>query len=113
MNKIAAFDLNMGAITQNGSATSVAIDLGTCRNAGRFSVQYIMTATGAPTIQLDFLASNDGINYVAGTAIATGQAKGTSLPLAFTPPLCRFMKIKATEENVAAVTGLRVILAVQ
>jgi len=116
MNKIQIFEFNLGAILQNASSTSGAIDLGSCRNEGRFSVQSIMTAAGAnaPTIQIDYLASNDGINYVVGgSAITTGQAKGASLPLAFTPPRCRWMELKATEENTAAITSLRLILAVQ
>ena len=112
MNKIQVFDLNLGGILQNASATSGIIDLSTCDNCHKFSVQYIMTATGAPEVTLEYLASNDGINYVAG-GIATGQLKGTSLPDEFTPPICRFLKLKATEENVAAVTLLRLLVAIQ
>lgn len=75
-----------------------------------------MVSYGSPTLQLDYLASNDGVNYVVGgggTAIATGVAVGTLVPTAFTPPLCRWLKLKATEEDVAAVGSVRLILAVQ
>lgn len=199
MNKIQTFDLYMGAINRNASATSAAIDLNTCRNSGRFSVQSILTARavsiigvaddwtedgvtdglwsrtwdeatygvitsvyfngsqigtedatpdtefewyhdtgtntlsvftatgdnnpaayysaitsyGSPTIQIDYLASNDGINYVAGVAIVTGQAVGISLPLAITPPLCRYFKMKVTEENIAAIGISRLLVAIQ
>jgi len=115
MNKIRIFDFNLGEIAASATGTSPVIDLGCCDNVHRFSCQYIITAVGAPVFTIGVLASNDGINYVAGTAIATGKVKGDtpSLPTTFTPPLCRWMKLTATETGTAVAGTVRLILAVQ
>lgn len=118
MNKIRTFDFHLGTIAASGSATSPAIDLGGCQNVSRFSVQYIITATGAPEFKIEYLSSNDGINYVSPGALAeivTGKVKGDtpSLPTSFTPPLCRWLKLIATETGTSDSGVVRLIVAVQ
>jgi len=87
-------------IAASESYETSAIDLGNIN--GTMSLQYAITGDG--TLTLSYTVSNDGTNYVlpsGGSTIATGLTKtsGTSGKdiLAFTPPLAKFLKIKATE----------------
>jgi len=93
-------------IAKAGVATSKAIDLNQREPERAYSLQ--ITVTGDGNITVIYEVSNDGVTYVnptGATAIFTAFAKtsgpgsdGKSL-LAFTPPLARFLRIKATEQN--------------
>lgn len=113
MNKITEIPFKI-TLEASGSGYSDAIDLAGIANEYVFSVQYAVTGTGAedPTVTLEAMCSNDGINYVAyGTAIVENRtvAAGVCLPDTFTPPLCRWMKLKATEtggDHTATIAGV-------
>jgi len=115
MNPIKEIPFYLGTLVASGTASTDAIDLTSIANEYRFSVQYTVTdiGDGTATITLEALCSNDGINYVAyGTTIITSSVVATAcLPDTFTPPLCRWMKLRATETSgagtlVATITGV-------
>lgn len=112
MNRITNLPFRISVIA---SATGYGdvIDLATIANEYLFSAQYTVTGTG--TITLTPMLSNDGINYVAGTDIVAdyAAASGTCLPDAFTPPLCRFMKLRAVETGGAAAAVIAGVLCIQ
>jgi hypothetical protein len=97
-------------IVASGSYETSAIDLGNIN--GTMSLQYAITGDG--TLKITYTVSNDGVNYVlptGGADIAANLTKssGTSGKdiIAFTPPLAKFLKIKATEtgtSNSATIT---------
>lgn len=103
MNPIREIPFILGPLAASATASTSAIDLGAIANEWKFSVQYEVTddGDGTATITLEALCSNDGINYVAyGTTIITDSAVAAMcLPDTFTPPLCRFMKLQATETS--------------
>jgi hypothetical protein len=119
ITNIEFYTLNLGSMEASGSSTSAAVDLRTYDIQHRFSVQSTVTAAGAddPEYKIEYLASNDGSNFVAaagGSEITTGQGKGTIIPTAFTPPLCGWLKLKVTETGGAkGITGCILTLAVQ
>jgi len=87
----------------NSNTTSKAIDLNHLAANGYFSVQVILTATGAPAIDVEYMLSHDGSTfYTSSSKIATGMAKADSGKIfSFEPELARWLKIKVTETNSA------------
>lgn len=112
MNRITEFPFRV-ALEASATGYSDVIDLTCIANEYEFSAQY--TVTGDGTVTLTPMLSNDGINYVAGTAIVSGYAaaSGTCLPDTFTPPLCRFMKLRAVEAGGAAAATISGVLCIQ
>jgi hypothetical protein len=96
------------AISQAGVVLSAPIDLREIDVDGDFSLFY--GTTGAGTVKLEYVLSpeKDGI-YIEPTgasdivAAATGSGRA-----AFTPEVAPWMKIRATENNVGAITALDV-----
>ena len=101
------------ALAQNSSLTSEMIDLTRKAENWRFSLQYYFTSTGAATITVKVLVSNDGVNFVdTDTAIGTNLAKDTHDVLEFDPSYCRYIQIEISEDDVAAITELTVVLTI-
>ena len=114
MNKIKQVECNFGAIAQAATEDSTAIDLAMYDNAHRFSSQAILAGSG--TLDISYYISIDGINFVIGAAPIHADmvlSDSPTLPVDFTPPLCRWLKIRAVEKNVDTITSLRVILCIQ
>ena len=103
-----------GATVNNSSTSSKAIDLNYLASGGYFSVQVILTATGAPAIDVEYMLSHDGSTfYTSSTKIASGMAKADSGKIfSFQPELARWLKIKVTETASAEGT-VTVYLATQ
>ncbi|MHC4212629.1 MAG: hypothetical protein ACYSWP_04555 [Planctomycetota bacterium] len=104
--------LSAEAISQNSSVT---FDVEQKRYSveGFFSLQIRVQSAGAGTVTVTYACSNDGTNFVTpvgATAIFTtfgktdgGGSNGRDLQ-SFDPPVCKFLRIIVTEDNVAAVT---------
>ena len=97
---------NANAIAQNANETTQSTDLNPFNAEGFFSMQ--VEVTGSGNIDLIYLISNDGTNYLtpAGTADIVSAFGATSGPgsdgidlISFDPPICRYIKFKATEQN--------------
>ena len=105
------------AISKNGSATSVAIELTYTAPMGLFSA-FILEQAGAlsdVTFTYSLCNTKDG-TYIFPTGASAIKANhiGTSTDVvSFDPDVSKFMKITATENNVAAVTSLTVDIAFQ
>lgn len=99
---------NNASVAKNGYTDSKAIPIAPGEAPlWKFAIQSTFTSTGAATIKLEVLTSPDGETYYnLDTDIDTGMAKDTNAYKGFTPTLCVWLKIRATEENTAAVTGL-------
>ena len=90
-------------ISASGVYTSDSIDLTSIvPSSGYFSVQVEVTGDG--TCKIEYLLSNDGIDYISpstATEIATGLTKTTNTSgkdiYSFSPMLSKFMKIAITE----------------
>ena len=100
-------------VTGSGNVTSAAVDLNRVANGGFFSIQYAVTATGAPTLKFEYLLSNDGTNFLepsSASDIATGVTKASGPGsdgkdvVSFAPEPARWMKIKVTESAAADAT---------
>lgn len=91
-------------VAASGSAISSAIDLGGLSTTGHFSLQIELTGNG--TAKVEFLLSNNGVDFMEPTGsadIVTGFTKtsgpgsdGKSL-ISFGPILGRQIQIKLTE----------------
>lgn len=101
------------AISQAGNVLSQPIDLREIDVDGDFSIGY--TISGAGTVKLEYLVSptKDGI-YLEPTGASDIAAAATgSANVAFTPEVAPWMKIKATENNVGAISSLSAWLNVR
>lgn len=103
------------SIEASGNVTSEPIPIWTLKPNGTFSLQG--KSTGASSqLTIEYLISNDGVDYSTGTTeIVTGQAPGNYM-LAFPsgePMLALYMKIKVTETAGNAVVVDKLILAIQ
>jgi len=122
MNKIVEKSLFGNAFAAHSTSESTAaIDLAAFANTFKFSAQ-IIDLTGDGTMTLEYLCSNDNINFVApaGNDIVTGWNKdsgpgadGQSAPIEFEPPMCKYLKLKATETGGANIITPIVVLAIQ
>ena len=110
---------NGSAITQNTAITEV-VDLSKYNVEGFFSIQ--LALVGAGNIDLIWSVSNDGENFVtpSGTDDLESAFDATSGPgsdgkdiVSFDPPLCKYIKFTATEQNAGAITSLTCHLAIQ
>ena len=110
---------NAKAITQNTAANYI-LDLSRYNCEGFFSMQ--IEIAGAGNVTLTYSLSNDGTNYItpSGTAAlftAFGASSGESSDgkslISFDPPLSRYIKFIATEQNAGAITSLSCHLAIQ
>jgi hypothetical protein len=108
------------AIAQNGSAEYI-VDLKRYNTEGFFSLQAVVASSGAGSVDFTWAISNDGVNYItpSGTdpifddMVKTSGPGSDGIDLAsFDPVLGAYLKIIATENNVAAVT-VTAILAIQ
>ena len=120
MNKIVPRSLFGNSIALSTSETTAAIDLALYANTFKFSAQLDMAGDG--TMTLEYLCSNDNINFVApaGNDIVTGWLKtdgpggdGQTAPIEFEPPMCKYLKLKATETGGANTITPTVVLAIQ
>lgn len=110
---------NAEAITQN-TAESKIVDLSRYNCEGFFSMQ--ISVTGAGNIDLTYSLSNDGTTYItpSGTAdlfsafgASSGEGSDGNSLISFDPPLARYIKITATEQNAGAITALECDMAIQ
>jgi len=107
------FRASNGAIDQNATLTSEAIDLRNVGIEGNFSLHMINTG-GTVTATLLVCSTAKGTFVAPSTAITILNAKAAGTHFAaFTPPLTPFMKILFTETNVAAVTAMDAWLNIQ
>jgi len=110
---IELFDTTNGAIAQNNSITSDAIDLRNVGVNGFFSLHMIHTGgTITPTVLVCSTAAGTFVAPDTAVTIGTALAAGTHF-IDFEVPLAPFIKIKFTETNTAATTSLTANLIVQ
>ena len=101
---------NDEAILKAGTAEYI-VDLSRYNTEGFFSLQAQVESAGAGAVDFTFAVSNDGVTYLeSATKIFTAMTK-TDGPgsdghdiASFEPVLSKYLKIIATETNVAAVT---------
>lgn len=95
-----------GAIVQNATLTSDALDMRNLRMDGYFSLHMINTG-GTVTVTVLVCSTKTGTFVAPDTAITiiSAQAAGTGFA-SFSPPVAPFMKILFTETDVAAVTAM-------
>jgi hypothetical protein len=68
-------------LAAGGSAISSPVDLRERAKNGNLSLEYVITATGSPTVDINYALSYDAVNWVSGTTeLADGltKASGTS-----------------------------------
>lgn len=102
------------AITQNNNVSSVDVDLRKLCPNYQFSVGYVFTGTG--TLKLEYLVASKKDGTFAEPAGASDIAAALTAgngTISFSPVLAPFLKIKATENNVGAITALDLWLNVQ
>jgi hypothetical protein len=105
-------------VAASGTYTSSAIRLGWGQDQkvqprGFFSVQVNLSGSG--TAKIEFLCSNDGITFAepdGAVDIVSGMTAGTKF-LSFTPPVCQYLKIKATETGTSNSVTITARIAVQ
>ena len=101
-------------IAASGSFTSNALNLDELKPNGYFSIQYLISGSG--TCKFEYLCSNDGSNFVSpigAVAIASGKTSSNNGELvSFTPPACKYLKIKCTETGGANTATVSVFLAI-
>ena len=111
--------LNNVAIVQNNSVNGI-LDLARYSTEGFFSAQ--IEVVGAGNVTLTYAISNNGDDYITPTGTsalftAFGASSGESSDgksiVSFDPPLCRFLKIIATEQNAGAISAIDVWMAIQ
>jgi hypothetical protein len=108
------------AIVKNTTVSSSAIDLNKTRPGGQFSIQLEITGDGTCTV--DWVGSNDGVDYVKPTTVTDIVAAFTKTSgpgsdgkdiYSFTPKLCRYMKIRITETVTTDDAVATITLAIQ
>lgn len=94
-------------IAKNGNKESEAFDLTTKAQNGIFSLQVeIEVGSDSTSTTIIWRESNDGINFVDGTMAivsALDVSSGLDVIYPFEPNLCRWIKIKVTENNTGSV----------
>jgi len=89
------------SLAKDGTDTSDAIDISQCE--GIVNIQVSHTGTGSPTITGEILESVDGITFVENaTGFGDSIAKDTPTIYSHDAKANRFIKIKVTEDDVAA-----------
>jgi hypothetical protein len=108
------------AVAQN-NAIEYIVDLKKYNTEGFFSLQAQVESSGAGSVDFTWAISNDGINYITPTGtdpifddmVKTSGPGSDGIDIAsFDPVLGAYLKIIATENNVAAVT-ITATLAIQ
>lgn len=95
-----------GAIAQQGTLLSDAIDLRNVGTDGNFALHVISTG-GTIEVTLLVCSTAKGTFMAPTTAVIVLDSKAAgSYFAAFTPPTAAFIKLLFTEENVAAVTAM-------
>lgn len=97
-NEVADFDISRG----NGFE-------------GFFSLQ-VEIVSGAGTITVDFLESNDGVNFVdqgSGSDMVTGLSGAGHTMYSFDPMVCKIIRIRITETGGVAPVVVNAWLAAQ
>lgn len=111
--------LNNVAIVQNNAVEGI-LDLARYSTEGFFSVQ--IEVVGAGNITLTYAISNNGTDYITPTGTSalftafgatSGEGSDGKSIISFDPPLCRFLKIIATEQDAGAITSIDAWLAIQ
>ena len=106
------------AVVKNTTVTSSAIDLQRKRPGGQFSIQLEITGDGTCTV--DWVGSNDGVDYVKPTTVTdivagftkTSGTGGKDI-YSFSPKMCRYMKIRVTETVTTDDAVATITLAIQ
>jgi hypothetical protein len=103
---------NEKAIAQAGSVT-YDVEQKRYSVEGFFSLQIRVQSAGAGTVTVTYACSNDGTNFVTPVGASDifttfsktdgGGSDGRDLQ-SFEPPVCKWLRIIVTEDNVAAVT---------
>ena len=79
---ITTYDLLASKVLGAGAVlTSQPVDFRERAKNGNLSLEYVITASGSPTVDIDYQLSFDGVNWVDGsTTLADGltKASGTS-----------------------------------
>jgi len=105
---------NNASIDKNGSIESDAIPIGEEAPNWKLSLQHIFQSAGSATCTIEVLTSNDGVNFIDNDAdVASVLPKATHDIHELDPTFAAYLKIRVTEEDVAAVTGLYGYLAIQ
>lgn len=109
------------SIIASGSYTTDAIDLDANYGInGYISMQLIVTGDG--TIQVDYLLSGDGVNFISPTgasSITTNFTKtsGTDADgkdyFSITPPVTKYIKFKFTETGTANSANIDSLIVIQ
>lgn len=112
---------NAAAILAGADSESTVLDLDAGYHAaGFFSLQVALTGDG--TAKIEYLLSNDGVNYLepssgadiilAHTKISGPGGDGKDI-YSFQPEIARYMKIKITETGGADAIAVTAVIAVQ
>lgn len=100
----------------NGNTTDRDVDLSTIARSGIFSLQVeIESASTSTSVTITYYMSNDGVNWVAGaSAIVTAVdvSSGLDQIYSFEPKLCKWLRIRVTENNTGTVVDCTCTLAV-
>jgi hypothetical protein len=108
------------AVLQAGVAEYI-VDLKRYNTEGFFSLQATVASAGAGSVDFTWAISNDGVSYVTPSTVdpifddmvKTSGPGSDGIDIAsFDPVLGAYLKIIATENNVAAVT-ISAVLAIQ
>ncbi len=111
--------INNVAILQNAAAEGI-LDLSRYSTEGFFSAQ--IELAGAGNVNVTFAISNNGTDYITPSGAAalftafdatSGEGSDGKSIVSFDPPLCRYLKLIATEQNAGAITALDIWLAIQ
>jgi len=88
----------------SGSSSLVCTPINLSEDAGQVSLQW--TLAGSGTVTIDYLVSNDGINFYRPTTaigIVTGATAGSGLA-AFYPEFAKFISIRVLETAGSSIT---------
>lgn len=95
-----------GAIVQNATLTSDALDMRNLKMDGYFSLHMISTG-GTITVTVLVCSTKNGTFVAPTTAVTVLSAKAAGTYFeSFDPPVAPFMKLLFTETDVAAVTAM-------
>lgn len=89
------------SLAKGASLTSTAIDIS--QTSGIIQLQALHASDGAATLLVDILESVDGVTFVTNaTEIIAALAKATTALYSHDAKANRFIKIKITENDIAA-----------
>lgn len=108
-------------ITKNsyseGNTMQRDVDVSTMARNGMFSLQVeIESSSTSTSVTGTWYESNDGVNFVSGGTITSFSAVDVSSGLdaiyTFEPKLCKWLRIRITENNIGTIADCTCTLAV-